>query len=90
MNKCTMDAIKSKAEHGTADSHDCLDLLEYIEDSIPVDFSVDVLEGVQQVISDHLDSITSSIIEDAVKDYLEETISSRDIQNAIEKAIRAG
>ena len=88
MNTCQMDDIRSRAEHGTASSQDCLDLLKYIDGSIPVDFSVDVLEGVQQTISQHLDGTISSTIELAVRDYLEEIISTRDIQMAIEKAIR--
>ncbi len=88
MNTCQMDGIRSKAERGIADSQDCLDLLKYIDDSIPVDFSVDVLEGVQQAISQHLDGDISSTIESAVRDYLEENMTTRDIQTAIEKAVR--
>ena len=88
MNTCQMDDIRSRAERGTASSQDCLDLLKYMDDSIPVDFSVDVLEGVQQAISQHLDSSISSTVESAVRDYLEETITTRDIQAAIEKAVR--
>lgn len=88
VNTCQMDDIRSKAEHGTADSQDCLDLLKYIDESIPVDFSVDVLEGVQQAISQHLDGDISSAVDSAVRDYLEMHMTQRDIQAAIEKAVR--
>ena len=69
INKCELDAIRHKANHGMATSQDCCDLLEYMDDDLThCDFQEKITEAVERAIEDAVDTTrVVQAVEDAVR-----------------------